>query len=294
MEFSVSQKAFIKELFDKLNETIDKKTTTLNNTINEKAAEIRTELKVQIGDIKEEFDTALLEFKNKITNLEDQNNKLKNRILHLERKTRKNNIVIFGISETEINLWEAVIRLFKNILQIEILESDINDIYRVGKQKDSQKTIVVEFVSFQKKLLVLKNTKKLKGNNIYIAKDQCWEDQETNKILLKHKNEARKKGATAYIKGQALIVNNETYTLNQLEENELELNLSPIKPDSAPSTPNPERRQRQLAVELGLGEIDVTNLPQGKPLNRNKIREQDNTTGKEKVVTRSISAVKKK
>lgn len=305
MEFSESQKLFIKGLFEKLNLTISENTKTLNNTLNDKTAEIRSELKTQIGEVKEEIDLAVSALQNKISSLENQSSKLKKRVLQLERKTRKNNIIIFGVSAEEAFLWETVIGIFKNTLQIEILESDINDLYRIGKPNDNNiRPITVEFISYQKKLLVLKNSKKLKGTNIFIAKDLCWEDQEANKVLTIYKNEARRKGDIAYIKGQSLIVNNVPYTIKQLKENEINFNSPIRKADSAPPTPNPQRRQNQLVQEFGLAgkeeeeEVNIENQIiedniNVKLLNQNKAKELDKKTAKIKIVTRSNSGARK-
>ncbi|KAJ8980642.1 hypothetical protein NQ317_017938 [Molorchus minor] len=170
-DFSEPQKEFIKGVF------ID-----LNNTINEKAEEIRNELKDQIGQIKEDIGETIGQLKQKIKDLQIQNETLQENIIYLERKSRKNNLIIFGT---------------KNAREC---------------------PIVVEFISFQKKLLVLKNAHKLKGKNIFIARDQSKKDREESKILINHQKKARAKGQTAYIKGRKLIVGEEEYTTKQLVE----------------------------------------------------------------------------
>lgn len=268
-EFSDVQKQYLENLFLKL-----------NNTIEEKTSQIQIEFKEKVEEVKKEISTRFNILENKIHTLEDQNKKLKHSVLNLERKVRKNNIAIFGVSDNETNLIKCVCSIFQNILGLEIGEEDLNDAYRIVTTKNTRTPVIVEFISYQKKFSVLKNAKKLKGTNIYIAKDQCLEDQIQNKILIKHLKEARSKGAVAYIKGDRLIISNEPYTIDQLEkETEIEdqeivsdevqiINIEKPRPESAPATPNLQRKTKRQIEEIEIE--DQSDKKKSKPETINK------------------------
>lgn len=150
--------------------------------------------------------------------MKKKNGELQQNIIHLERKSRKNNIIIFGIENEEQNLFDCTINIFRNILELEIEATDLNDVYRISTKNSEKYPVAVEFLSFQKKQLVLKHANKLKGKNIYIARDQCKEDRQNSRTLLNHQKRARAKGKSAYIKRGKLYIDEEEYTLKQLEE----------------------------------------------------------------------------
>lgn len=205
-EFSESQKEFMKELFDKL-----------NTSLNEKTAEIRNEFTQQIENIKKEIHSVVTSCQEKNRELENKNKELQQRVIHLERRTRKNNLVLFGIKQdTELNLLQSVIEIFRSPLEVNVEESDLSHVYRINNKN----IVVVEFISYQKKLLVFDNARKLKGTGISISTDQCLEDREQHKLLLKHREIARGKGQTAYIKTGKLYISNKPYTAEELKRQE--------------------------------------------------------------------------
>lgn len=212
-DFTSGQKDFLEGLFLKLNATIELKAT-----------EVKTEIKEKIDEFEKDITERFAVLEKRIYSIEAENKTLNKRILSLERRTRKNNIAIFGIEKTEASLAETVCNIFKNNLELQINEEHLNDVYCLTNSSRDKCTVIVEFISYQKKLLVLKNPKKLKGSNIYIAKDQCREDISKNKILLKHMKETRQKGVPAYIKANKLYISNIPYTAEQLETENQEEN----------------------------------------------------------------------
>lgn len=283
-DFSEAQKIFMNELFSKLNTTLTEKTT-----------EIREEINKQVNEIKEEFSCTLNRLQNKLEKTEEVNKSLERKIIFLERKVRKNNIVVFGIDRSLSNILAAIVNLFNEVLEVPVKDVDLNDVYRLDTKTNKDPPVVVEFISYQKKLLVLQNANKLKGRNIFIARDQCQEDRENTKELLIHQKEARNKGKTAFIKRGKLIVENETYTIDQLKPEEKEEPAVEIieKPDSAPTTPNPTRRQQLLLNELGIGEAEEQEAKKFKPTPQSGKKLNEGT----KIQTRSTylnPAMKKK
>ena len=184
------------------------------------------ELKKDIQQIKLQISTEAAITREKICTIESNQNKLKDNIIHLERVTRKNNIIIFELEVEEQDLVSSVIKQLNDLMDLNLCEADINDIYKLNNKKNAP--IKVEFTSFLKNKSVFGSVRKLKGKNIFINNDLCREDQEKDKALRSHLKQAREKGYKAYIKKGKIIINNETYLLEQLEENntpEVQTNL---------------------------------------------------------------------
>lgn len=213
---------------------------------NEIKGEISSEIKIENAKILEKLDDQ----NRKIADLNNKYNQLELRCMHLERQYRKNNIIIFGLNVVqESNILEFTLNKFLELLQIKVVESDINNIYVIKTEKGTP--IKVEFVSYLKKELILKNANKLKGKKIFIAQDLCHEDRRDNKVLQRHLKLARSKNNFAKIKGNKLTVNEDVYTVEQLvamdsaneavrTESNLELNKN-YQSNSAPSTPATEQ-----------------------------------------------------
>lgn len=292
-DFTNVQKSYMDSLFIKLTQTINNKTD-----------EIRSEFTQQIRELKQEIYAINNSYEERISKLENQNKHLQHTVIQLQRRIRiiqlqrriRKNLVIFGISSTEPDLRECVVKLFRESLEVDICDSDIRELYRVGSNNDQNKQpIIVEFNLYCKKLLVQKNARKLKGTTIAIGQDQCIEDRTTYKILLKHLKEARSKGIQAYIKGDEIVIGSETYNTHDLEEG-IHKQISPLekknKSDSAPSTPDPQCRQKRLLDELGLGTVEIQQ-EQKKPGPTEKTNTKTDKNINKQIRTRSTSTFAK-
>lgn len=175
----------------------------------------------QTRDLKEQIKLSI-ETQNKTIKIANEKlEKLANRCLYLERKSRKNNIIIFGL-EIKEHLLKETITTLNSLLNLNYSESDINNIYKIGQ--GSNPPIVVEFISFLRKIEVFKDLdklKKLKEKNIAISNDLCEEDRKEQKLLRKYLKEAREKQLNAKIRGNKLEINNILYTVNQLENGDI-------------------------------------------------------------------------
>ena len=113
-------------------------------------------------------------------------------------------------------LLEFTLNKIKELLDIEILQRDINNIFQI--KSDQIAPIKIEFVSYLKKQTVLKNANKLKGKNIFISQDLIYEDRKDRKLLQTHLKAARSKNLYAKIKGNSLQINDDIYTIEQLQK----------------------------------------------------------------------------
>ncbi|CAG9818599.1 unnamed protein product [Phaedon cochleariae] len=166
----------------------------------------------------EQIKVELKEEKDKVKILIESDTQTKGKIVQLDNKNRKNNILVFGLPPTE-NILENISNLQK-ILEINLQHEHINNIYEVGENKDNlRRPVKIELVTFLKKVEILRNTHRLKGTNIYINNDLSVEDRKINKKLRQYLNEARRNNIKATIKQNSLIVDNIKYTLEELESN---------------------------------------------------------------------------
>lgn len=203
---------------NQLFEEIVRNRNELKNSI--ESSEIRVLLKIET-------------LSNKVNILEKENQELRDKIELLERNSKKNNLVIFGLNRNTSDITtQLVCAEVKRLLDIDLFESDLNNVYPLGQTENSP--IKIELISQTKKQNILKNCHKLKGLNIFISNDLTAIQRTENNILRKHLQEARKNTENrCFIKGNKLIVNNTAYTAKDLETSE---NFSDKKATDTPST----------------------------------------------------------
>lgn len=169
------------------------------------------------------------QFQETVTSRDENVNKeleiLKKRCIFLERKFKKNNIIIYGlpkINETH-KLLKHTLKVLNESLGTSISAGDINNIYKVGQSENPP--VILEFATFLKKITLFQDKKKLKNlkeTGITINNELCVEDREENKILRYHLKNARAQNHEAKIVGYKLIINGDVYTAKELEDLEAE------------------------------------------------------------------------
>lgn len=155
----------------------------------------------------------------KIANNIEKIEETKRRCLYLERKQRKNNVIIFGLKIDETPILLQTLNKLNEVLGVNISKTDINNIYPLGK--NSKPPVLLEFISYLTKQELFKDPEKLKalkGTGISISHDLCQEDRQNQKILRKHLKIARDQNKQARIKGQKIEIDNVLYSAKELEE----------------------------------------------------------------------------
>lgn len=165
--------------------------------------------------ISEEIEAIKCSLTSRIDKVEEGCRKIENKITTIERRNRRNNIVIFGVRASADNLLKVTLDKLNGIFELQLSERDIDNVYIIGIKN----TIIVEFVSYLKKLSVLQNCRKLKGTGISIADDLCPEDQKIRTELYGYLKRARANNLNAYVRGQKLYINNIPHTLEELQTN---------------------------------------------------------------------------
>lgn len=148
--------------------------------------------------------------------------KIQKNNVSLERKIRRNNILLFGFNSENCNclIKDTLIKL-NELFGTNIRESDINNLYKLGRKGDSP--ILIEFLSYLKKSELFKDAEKLralKDTGYAISNDLCNEDREELKIIKKHFKKAKNENKQVKIKGLTLELEGKTYTAKQLEQSD--------------------------------------------------------------------------
>lgn len=181
LESILSQK-FTEEI-QKVNENIDNKMAPLTAEIQE--LQVRVEgCEENVNEIKEQRD-------------------LEKRII--EKEKRKKNIIIHGISVGDGpnrtgRATDLIVDLVQNRLEV-TLNKDQIDFVKVLKGP-----IVIGFTTWNKKLEILKNAKKLKGTEIFMGQDYPPDVLKIRKALIPIMNKHRKEGRHAIINYDKLVV----------------------------------------------------------------------------------------
>lgn len=205
------------------------------------------EIKRDINEIKSnntKLEQSVLDLNTKVVRVEAENKALKLELLEVNRKIRKNNIILFGVQQnTAKNIRKYVQTLIKETIDINIEDSDINDIYYIGAKKDDKpRPIKLELKSYGKKQDIFNNIRKFKGTGISVSNDLTPHDREIQSELYKHLKIARGKSYLAKISKNTLIVNGQSYTLEDLKEEEelIEKVTTVENSHSPPLMPNAE------------------------------------------------------
>lgn len=178
---------------------------------------MKIEMQKQNAELTESLTETIMDrMDEKLSPIIEENEKLKQKVSNLEkeveylkREKKSNNITIFGLEESEMStseLFQSVKENLKEDLNMTIEENEVNKIYRLGKNKVENKPrpVLCSFINGWKKDEIMKNRKSLK--KIYISEDYSKEVLEKRKALQPQLLEERKKGNTAFLKYDKLIV----------------------------------------------------------------------------------------
>ncbi|XP_037295310.1 uncharacterized protein LOC119189515 [Manduca sexta] len=178
---------------------------------------IKLEMQKQTVELTESLTKNLMDrMDEKLNPIIEENEQLKQKVCDLEkevkylkREKKGNNIIIFGLEEGENSiseLFKSVKIILKEDLNINMEQFEINNLYRLGKNKVQNKPrlVLCSFINTWKKDEIMKNRKNLK--KIYISEDYSKEVLEKRKALLPLLKEEREKGNIAFLNYDKLVV----------------------------------------------------------------------------------------
>ena len=181
----------IKESIDFTQEIMDKKITDMHETQTQ-----------NIEKLKSTYEKEITAANKLIGNLAEK-------LRSLEDRSRRNNLRIDGIEESEKETWKEcetkINGLFKNRLGLD-KEIIIERAHRVGKANEERpRTIVLKLLNFKDKEDIMKSRKKLKNTGIYIDEDFSEATMKIRKDLRKQMKEERAKGMYSIISYDKLV-----------------------------------------------------------------------------------------
>ncbi|XP_065662975.1 uncharacterized protein LOC136085583 [Hydra vulgaris] len=135
--------------------------------------------------------------------------KVRNKLRVMEDRSRRNNLRIDGIKESENESWVEseckVHKLFEECLDIKNIK--IERALRSGpRDVNKHRPIVLKLLNYKDKTEILKKSFKLKEKNIYINEDFSAETTEIRKGLRERRKRERESGKFAVISYDKLVI----------------------------------------------------------------------------------------
>ena len=173
-----------------------------------------SETKLELASVRrlnEEQNSSISHLVSEIEELKLSNSSaISSRMDYLEDQSRRNNLRFDGLPEESEENWEQTSKkvqdLVKNKLGIN-QSVTIERAHRVGKRVSSKpRTIVAKFLRFGDRDNIVRNSKKLKGTNLFINEDLCEGSRAIRREKLPKLKEARAAGKIAYFSHTNLII----------------------------------------------------------------------------------------
>lgn len=222
-----------------MNKKIDKTEETLTLQMKELALSNLEELK-KIKHENELLKSTVLEQEQRIRRLENQN--------------RKNNIVVFGLEETEGNgndLASSIMDLIGKRLNIDVTNADINFITRIGEGGQKSRSVLIGCTTWRLKKEILRRKRCLRNTQIVIKEDLPKDVREDRKEIGNTLIKMLEAGKRASIRGNKLFYNGKYYAKEDLHSLDHETSNEPqaITLDRRQRSEVRQRSEEQVADE---------------------------------------------
>lgn len=236
---------------------MDKLISILDKKLSDQALLITTSVTKNVMEALDEKMKTIMEINSA---LQTKISELESEVKFLKDEKRRNNLVFFGIDEvgkTECELVDCI----KDVItesQTHFESKEINKIYRIGKHTNNKNRPVVVTITTQwKKHLILRNKSKL-PHGIYVKEDFSKEMLEKRKQLQLQVEEEKKKGNTAFIRYNKLVVKKNGD--NNPEKRKREESVSPNSSN-----------QKKTTTSVTKAQINSANKPTRKDLKKPNI-----------------------
>lgn len=187
-----------------------------NSILSNKIDNVKKDLESLASSVKSE----IVQINQKINSLEEENKLLLDRLKKTERLQKKNNLILYGIKEREIEGAEVLIKsvtdIFHNNLGITLDQTHFSNCFRLGKKTEKPRPILLELLSYFKKQDILKKRAHLKGTGVFISEDLIPEERAERRFLVNKLKTAKINHHSASIKGNKLIVDGTEYSAHDL------------------------------------------------------------------------------
>ncbi|XP_064476875.1 protein unc-13 homolog C-like [Ornithodoros turicata] len=194
----------------------------------------------------------LIQSNHKVAELQQSVAQLLTRVDDLENRSRRNNLVIYGLQESEAESSSSLLNTVQNELlssKLGVEVSSIERIHRLGRMVAGKvRPVIVRFYDYRERNLVLKNCHKLKGTKIVILEDFSQHVRSVRKKLWASCLGERLRGDKARLFYDKLEINGKRYFWNCDAESRQE--MEPIANASAyrPATRSVTRANTLLSM----------------------------------------------
>ena len=174
----------------------------------------------EIADLKKENETNKANQERdraRINKLEEDNATLCNKIVDLQARSMRDNLLFFNIPERDQgNTTEIIHELLKSKMEIDDAQNriKIDRSHRIGKKREGNRKprpIVVKFNYHQDREHVRLNAKKFKGTNIGVSEQFPEEIESVRKTLYPELKKAKAEGKRARIVRDKLIIEGQVF-----------------------------------------------------------------------------------
>lgn len=168
-------------------------------------------------------------------------NGLSNKVDDLENRSRKNNVIIYGLSEEtkedNKSLQDRVKQdIFKELLDIEV--NSIERIHRVGyKHAGKCRPVMLRLFDFSEKARIMSSCSKLKGTQISISEDFSKKIRDLRSRLWRSATVEKANGAKVSLVFDKLKVDDKVYIWDQLLNCRVEITRSDAQTQRGPDHP---------------------------------------------------------
>lgn len=192
----------------------------------------RRELRSVIDAAEARLSLRLEESNRRVQQLEEENERLRNRVEYLDRTSRASNVIITGLQVPEgSNVPTFVVGELSRLMGIKLCLADLSNAYLIGRS--DRKLVKVEFVSYLRRLEVLKSSHKLKGTEIYVNSDLTFKERQESRALREQCKQERARGVKCYLRGGKLFMPKTTRKSSEVGNPD---HNSAQRPNSEPSS----------------------------------------------------------
>ena len=232
----IALKRLQKELSGEIQDVI-KSVDFLSNTVNGLRQELK-QTKEALRKAKEEETMRMKQLEEEVSFLKLQNKFLNRKAESLENYSRKDNLLISGIKETEREDCRAITKAFlKDTLKISKnadIQGDpgieIARCHRVGRfEPGKSRPLLVSFCHYEDKETVLRQRRHLKDTQYFMNDDLCLESTRRRDSLIPLLKELKKVDPKAHMRGEKLFSKGKFYTIENAHSLPIDLHAASTK-----------------------------------------------------------------
>lgn len=193
---------------------------------------------------------ALKDVGKKVSDLEKTVQSLRDSVVDLEDRSRRNNLLVFGIPEKDKemvdDLRESIIQdVFTKILGVHI--SSVERLHRIGRKQpssDRPRPVILKLIDHREKINILVNCSKLKGSDISISEDFSLTTRIKRKKLWDSTSELRKSDRKVKLVHDKVKIDDELFQWDDCSSK-----LVPISSRGRKQTPTKPQPRKQTPTK---------------------------------------------